>query len=43
MSWFGIHGAHLDDLQRELRLVLAKDAFRRDEPSLLAPAVHSAA
>jgi hypothetical protein len=29
-AWFAPHDAHLDDLLREFRLALAKDAFRRD-------------
>ena len=34
-TWFAPHSAHLDDLQRELRLVLARDSLRRDEPIAL--------
>jgi DNA-binding winged helix-turn-helix (wHTH) protein len=31
-AWFAPHAIHLDELQTELNLVLAKDALRRDEP-----------
>jgi hypothetical protein len=33
--WFGAHAAHLDALHREIGLLLAKDAFRRDTPARL--------
>jgi DNA-binding SARP family transcriptional activator len=29
-AWFAPHAAHLDDLQRDLAMALAKDSFRRD-------------
>jgi DNA-binding winged helix-turn-helix (wHTH) protein len=33
-AWFGTHAARLDELQRELALVLAKDAFKRGDPGI---------
>jgi hypothetical protein len=32
--WFPTHAAHLDELLRELKLVLAKDAFKRGDAAL---------
>lgn len=33
-AWFAPHSAHLDELQHDLELVLAKDALRRDGPAM---------
>jgi len=33
-AWFGTHANHLDDLQHELMLVLARDSLRRDDVAL---------
>jgi hypothetical protein len=33
-EWFEPFAEHLDDMQRDLAMVLAKDSFRRDEPAV---------